>query len=141
MSAIEAIPGAAVTASTQDQLYDEAAQTYGPAWMMLSLHRKGSAKKMPEGADTLTGLRFYRAELERQLDVVRSVWSWYLAPMVPGFVVFTVGSVIPPSHPAAWAKAAFMDVVVAGMFFWVWKLNAKAARCLTKMIEELKAAE
>lgn len=31
MSAIEAIAGAAVTASTQDQLYDEAAQTYGPA--------------------------------------------------------------------------------------------------------------
>ena len=111
------------------------------AWMMLSLHRKGSAKKMPEGADTLTGLRFYRAELERQLEVVSSVWSWYLAPMVPGFVVFTVGSVIPPSHPAAWAKAAFMDVLVAGMFFWVWKLNAKAARCLTRMIEELKAAE
>lgn len=111
------------------------------AWMMVSLYRKGSAKKLPEGVDTLTGLHFYRAELERQREVVRSVWWWYLAPMVPGFLVTTVGDMIKSPHLVTLAKVTIMDVCVLGMFVWVGKMNMKAARCLTRMIEELNGVE
>lgn len=110
-------------------------------WIVVALHRKGSAKSLPEGVDTLNGLKFYRAELERQYRVVKEVWWWYLAPMVPGFVVYTVGYVWMHPHPAGWVKIAVMDVAVTGMFVWVWRMNQKAARCLERMIAELNATE
>ena len=113
----------------------------GMVWIVVQLHRKGSAKSMPAGVDTLTSLRFYRAELERQRAVVSNVWSWYLAPLVPGFVVYTVGYAVSFPRPAAWAGLALMDVIVAALFFAVWKMNMRAARCLQRMIDELEAAE
>jgi len=112
----------------------------GMVWIVVQLHRKGAAKSMPTGVDTLTSLRFYRAELERQLDVVSNVWSWYLAPLVPGFVVYTVGYAITFPRPAAWAGLAFMDLIVAALFFVVWKMNIRAARCLQRMINDLDSA-
>jgi hypothetical protein len=110
-------------------------------WIVAALHRNGSAKRLPEGVDTLTGLRFYRSELERQYGVVKSVWWWYLAPMVPGFVVYTIGYAVKFPRPAAWAGLALMDLIVAGLFYVVWKMNMKAARCLERMIHDLNAAE
>jgi Flp pilus assembly protein TadB len=110
-------------------------------WIVVALHRNGSAKKLPKGVDTLTGLRFYRTELQRQYGVVKSVWWWYLAPMVPGFVVYTIGHAVKSPHPAAWAGLAVMDMIVAGLFYVVWRMNMKAARCLERMINELNAAE
>ncbi|HYM78740.1 MAG TPA: hypothetical protein VE377_22405 [Candidatus Dormibacteraeota bacterium] len=112
----------------------------GMLWIVIQLHLKGSAKSMPAGLDTLTSLRFYRAELERQREVVSKVWSWYLAPMVPGFVVYTVGYAVSVPRPLAWAGLALMDVLIAALFFWIWKMNMRAARCLQRMIDELNAA-
>jgi len=113
----------------------------GLAWVVLQLHRQGSARSMPGGMGTLTCLQFFRADLERQRDVVINVWSWYLAPLVPGFVVLTVGSVIARPYPAGLIAAAFLDAVVAVVFVLVWKMNRRAARCLQRMIDELSAAE
>ncbi len=106
-------------------------------WIVVALHRKGSATKIPAGLDTVTSLRMYRAELERQRRVVASAWSWYLAPMVPGFIVLTVGKAIKTPHPAAWASLILMDAIVAATFFGIWKLNMWAARCLQRMIDGL----
>lgn len=110
-------------------------------WIVISLHWKGSAKKLPHGVDTSTGLRLYRTELERQREVVRGVWWWYLAPLVPGFVVYTIGYAIKFRHPAAWLGLALMDLIVAGMFYVIWRMNMRAARCLDKMIGELNSVE
>jgi len=112
----------------------------GMVWIVVQLHRKGSMKKLPVGVDTLTSMRFYRAELERQREVVSSVWSWYLAPLVPGFLVYTVGYAIRFPRPAAWAGLLLLDAIVAGMFYLIWKLNMRAARCLKHMIDELNGA-
>jgi hypothetical protein len=113
----------------------------GLAWMVVQLYRRGSSKSMPAGLDTHTGLRWYRMELERQRAAVTSVWSWYLAPMVPGIVVDTVGKAIQSPHPATWARMALMDAFFAAAFLLVSKVNARAARCLGRTIDELKAAE
>jgi hypothetical protein len=110
-------------------------------WIVVQLHRKGSATSLPREVDTLTSLRLYRGELERQHAVVRNVWSWYLAPLVPGFVVYTIGYAIKFQRPTAWAGLALMDAIVAGMFVVIWKMNMRAARCLQRMIDELNAAE
>jgi hypothetical protein len=109
-------------------------------WIVVQLHRKGSAKSMPAGVDTLTSLRFYRAELERQREAVTNVWSWYLAPLIPGFLVHTSGYAIKFPRPAAWAGLVLMDTIVAGLFYLVWRMNMRAARCLQRMIDELNGA-
>jgi hypothetical protein len=110
-------------------------------WIVVQLHLKGSSKKLPGGVDTLSGLRFYRAELERQLEVVRSAWSWYLAPLVPGFVVYTIGRAIKVPRLASWVGLALLDLGAAALFVCIWGLNKKAARCLQRMIEELNGAD
>lgn len=110
-------------------------------WIVVQLHRKGSSKKLPNGVDTLTGLRFYRTELERQLETVSSVWSWYLAPLVPGLVVYTIGNAVRVPRLASWAGLALMDLVIAGVFVCIWRMNKKAARCLQRMIEELNGVD
>ena len=111
------------------------------AWVVVQLHRRGSSKSMPTGLDTRSSLRWYRAELERQRAAVLSVWSWYLIPMAPGFVVDTVGKAIQSPHPATWARLLLMDAFGAAAFLLVWKINVRAARCLGRMIDELKTPE
>jgi len=94
---------------------------------------------MPMEVSSLTSLQFYRTQLERQREAVNTVWSWYLAPLIPGLLVYTVWSAIRSPRPAAWLGLALMDVVIAGMFYLIWKMNVRAARCLQRMIDELKA--
>ncbi|HUA13727.1 MAG TPA: hypothetical protein VMG31_00410 [Verrucomicrobiae bacterium] len=110
-------------------------------WIVVQLHRKGSAKRLPEGVDSLTSLRLYRAELERQREVVSSVWWWYLAPLVPGFVVYTIGYAIKIPRPVAWAGLLLLDAIISAMFYGIWKMNMRAARCLQRMIDELNGAQ
>jgi len=113
----------------------------GLAWVVFQLHRQGSAKSMPGAMGTLTCLQFFRAELERQREVVANVWSWYLAPLVPGFVAITAASVIARPYPAGLVAATVLDAFVAVVFLLVLKMNRRAVRCLQRMIDELSAAE
>lgn len=113
----------------------------GLGWVVFQLHRKGSARTMPADMGTSTSLQFFRAELERQRDAVKNVWSWYLAPLVPGFLLLTAGSLMARPYPYGLISAAIMDGFVAVVFFVVWRMNMRAARCLQRMIDELCAAE
>jgi hypothetical protein len=113
----------------------------GLGWVVFQLHRKGSAKTMPEAMGASTSIQFFRAALERQRDVVKNVWPWYLAPLVPGFVVLTIGYAMARPFPAGFISAALLDACVAALFYGVWMMNARAARCLQRSIDELKAAE
>jgi uncharacterized membrane protein YjjB (DUF3815 family) len=113
----------------------------GLGWVVFQLHRKGSARSMPAALGTSTCLQCFRAELERQRDVVKNVWPWYLAPLVPGFVILTAAYMQALPFPASLAAAAWLDGIVAVLFFLVWKMNVRAARCLQRTIDELYAAE
>ena len=111
------------------------------AWITVNLHRKGSSKTIPAGLDTRTTLSLYRAELERQREAAATVWSWYLAPLVPGLAVLSVGRAIQSPHLLTWIRLAVADGLVAAGLVLVWRLNLRAARCLERTIDELKAAE
>lgn len=113
----------------------------GMMWIVVQLRRKAAARSIPMEADTLTSLRLYRAELERQRDVVNNVWPWYLAPLVPGFAVYTVAYAIAFPRPISWAGLVLLDVIIAALFFGVWKMNLRAARCLQRMIDNLNGAQ
>ena len=109
----------------------------GMLWIVIQLRRKASARNIPIEADTSTSLRLYRAELERQRDVVKNVWPWYLAPLVPGFVAYTLAYAISFPRPLGWTRVGLLDAVIAAIFFGVWKMNLRAARCLQRMIDDL----
>ncbi len=113
----------------------------GLGWVVVQLHRKGAPRSMPAAAGGSTSLQFFRAELERQRDAVRTVWSWYLAPLVPGFVFLTLAVMLSSPSSARMVRITLADGTVAALFFFVWKLNQRAARCLQRTIDELDAAE
>jgi len=109
-------------------------------WIVIALHYMGSAKRTPVDVDTLTTHQFYRTELERQLAVVKNVWWWYLAPLVPGCIACTVSYVMKPHHTGVWGGLIFMNALFVVSFYAVWRLNMRAARCLERMINDLNAA-
>lgn len=113
----------------------------GTAYVMYQLHRKGSSRRMPEELGTGSSLQFYRSELERQRDLVSNVWPWYLAPVVPGLLLLAITSIV--HNRQLWHVAAlvFWYGLIAVFFVFVWKLNARAARRLQRMIDDLGAAE
>jgi hypothetical protein len=129
--------------TTHDVLFRTAYVLFiaGLGWVVFQLHRKGSAKTMPEAMGASTSVQFFRAELERQRDVVKNVWPWYLAPLVPGFVILTIGYAMARPFPAGLISAGLLDACVAALFYGVWRMNARAARCLQRTIDELQAAE
>lgn len=113
----------------------------GLGWVAFQLHRKASPRTMPSAMGASTSLEFFRSELERQRDAVKNVWPWYLAPLVPGFVILTAAYTRARPYPAGLASAVWLDGIVALLFFLVWKMNQRAARRLQRIIDELYAAE
>lgn len=113
----------------------------GILWVVVQLHRRGAVRNMPSSLGTAPSLTFFRTELERQRDLVANVWSWYLAPMVPGFVLLTAEIARHRPFPASLGGIAMMDGGVAVLFYAVWRLNLRAARCLQRTIDELEMSE
>jgi len=115
----------------------------GAVCVVYQLHRRGSAASAPSDLGLTTGLAFYRQELERQRDLLQSVWRWYLGPFIPGLAVFTLGAAItnPARSPYAWLFAGWYALVVAIGLLLVARLNQRAAGRLQRQIDELNAAE
>ena len=122
----------------------------GTLYVMFELHRRASAEPAPAELALTSCVEFQRRQLERQRDALRSVWSWYLLPFVPGICVFLVGLFefgVRTAHAAGRSFNAgtivvsfgLVSAVAAGVFFAVWKLNLRAARKLEAQIEELNA--
>jgi hypothetical protein len=113
----------------------------GLSYMSFQLHRKGAARLMPSDMGASSCLKFYRSELERQRNILADVWPWYLAPLVPGFAVYTLAFCLTNPHWWSIVGMAVMDGVAAAVFIGIWKLNARAARSLQKRIDELNRTE
>jgi hypothetical protein len=110
-------------------------------WIAIQLHRKGSVKSLPAGLEASSSLQFFRSELERQRDTVKNVWPWYLAPMVPGYVMLTIAYAVSFHRPVQWIGVAAFDLFIVLLFIGIWKMNQRAARCLQRSIDELNAAQ
>jgi hypothetical protein len=117
----------------------------GTLYVMYELHRRASARTAPAELGMSTCLDFHRRELERQRDALRSVWTWYLLPFVPGMIVFLAGMawIVLKANPAVMLRALIglgvMGIVVAAVFFAVWKLNRWTANKLQSRIDALNA--
>jgi Flp pilus assembly protein TadB len=113
----------------------------GMAYALHQLHRKGQSRSMPDQMGTASSLEFYRGELERQRELVSNVWPWYLGPFVPGLVLSAIASVTRNPQPLHIAALALWYGLIAVFFIFVWRLNVRAARCLQRMIDDLRRAE
>lgn len=90
-----------------------------------------------------SGLEFYRGELARQRDLFQSVGKWYLAPLIPGWVLLEVAFArANPGHARHFALFfTLFNLLVAAVFVFVWKLNQRTARGRERQIDELDALQ
>jgi hypothetical protein len=110
----------------------------GVLYMVVQLYRRASAGALPADLAVTASIEFHRRELVRQRDLLRSVWRWYVAPMVPGLVVFAAGSI--PRHSPFWVYLAVALFFLAGLGGIVW-LNYRGAQRLGRQIAELDNLE
>ena len=111
----------------------------GLAYMAYQLHRRTSPRNMPGDLGAVSSLRFHRAELERQMDFLRHIWKWYLGPMIPGLLAFSLATMTGDHHRLL--RLVLMNSLFAGCLVLVWRLNAYAVRCLQARIDELRRIE
>ncbi len=106
----------------------------GVAFVGRRLYRHGAASTIPEDLALHDGLQFHRRQLERQRDLLRGVWTWYLLPLVPGLVILLAAL---GRHPRKFWPALFTGVLAAAFFFFVGRLNWRAADKLQREIDRL----
>jgi len=96
----------------------------------------GSAASLQDNVGINNSLEFYRAQLERQRDLLRSVWIWFLLPFVPGFVVGLIGYArAQPSHQAATIVYSVLAMLLG---IGLHLLNHRAAVRLQRVLDRLK---
>ena len=112
----------------------------GVVYVVWQLHARGSSKTVPQDAGLSSYVDFQRRELERQRDAIEErVWSWYLAPLIPGMAVLLTafGRANPKHTPYIWLIVGIEALLMGAMCFWIAKLNSAAARKLQVQIDEL----
>ena len=108
----------------------------GTLFAMYQLYKKSSPGAVPADLGLTASLEFHRRELERQRELLQSVWKWYLAPLYPGLLVFTIGTM--PKRGRGMALFGLICAMVFGAgFVWSWWINRRAADRITRQIEEL----
>jgi hypothetical protein len=99
-------------------------------------------RRMPDGLGLKEALTFYRTALEGQHRAVRTMWRWYLLPIIPGMLFVMAGSTMAAvgrGRPA-WPGAVSLAVVaLIGVAVHFGALGA--TRKLRVRIDALKVAE
>lgn len=115
----------------------------GAAYVAFALHTKaGATGGQPDGGEPL--MDFHRAELVRQRNALATVPRWYLAPFVPGMLVFVGGVSFSPDTGlpllARLIQFGTAVVIVGAVFAGVAWLNARAVKQLDARITALDNA-
>lgn len=116
----------------------------GALYVCWKLHALAGAESV-SGPDTASSLaEFHRAQLVRQRTALASVWQWYLAPFVPGMLVFILGTSLSADTnlpmAARLVSAATSLGMGAAIFGTVWWLNQRVVKRLDREIAEIDAA-
>jgi hypothetical protein len=106
-------------------------------YAIVQLHRRASAQALPGIDAAIPTLAFHRQQLVRQRDALRSVWAWYVAPFIPGVIVFRWGVETELGAGAPFARGAPANAMIAGVFVIVILVNFYAAWKLQRQINKL----
>jgi hypothetical protein len=109
----------------------------GTLVIMDQLRRRASRRPMPGENVGIPCLEFHRSELVRQRDALRSVWLWYIAPLVPGLVVFRLGVETELSASGPFFQGLLPNLVLVAILLCVAGLNFLVARLLQRRIDAL----
>jgi hypothetical protein len=113
----------------------------GTLYILFHLSTRAASLPVPgSGAGVAESCaRFHRRELERQRELLRTVWAWYLGPLVPGLLVMFVDGFIDAWSKGGGAIVASLGsaLVTALVFLGVWRLNALGAKKLQREIDAL----
>ena len=115
----------------------------GTLYVVFMLHRKGgTGGALPDGAVSLAD--YHRAELVKQRGALATVWRWYLAPFVPGMLVFIGGVSFAPETGLPLAARLIQFGTSAGLvgavFAGIAWLNARTVKKLDTEIAALDRA-
>jgi hypothetical protein len=108
-------------------------EVLGGLFVMFQLHRHASIGELPAERLALPYLSYYREQLVRQRDLLRSVWLWYIGPLVPGFCVMFWGMAQPNPADFPWQITAV--IIVPCMV--VIAMNVRVAKQIQGEIDKL----
>lgn len=110
----------------------------GTIYVLVQIHRRGSARSVPANAGARASIQFHRLELERQRDALRTVWRWYLLPLAPALAATFTEVAIKRG-----VNAPLIGSIILGtlLFVGIWALNRWGARKLDRKIQELQTME
>lgn len=100
------------------------------------LHRWGTAATLPSDLALTTALEFHRVQLERQRDLRRGVWWWYLLPFAPGFLVMEIGQLL--AHPERRSRIIAVSVLVMASGVGIYARSRRAAARIQRQIDRLE---
>ena len=141
---LEYVAGAAVVAAFAIRMWWESSAVVRASGVMViaatlfvtyRLHQRGAATQLPAELGLKPAIDFHRAQLERQRDLVRSVWRWYLLPFMPGLVGLQIGLGL--SGRAPLGKVVMQTAVICALFAAIQGVNRLAARRLQQRIDRL----
>lgn len=92
----------------------------GIGWAMYQWRRRIHALPAASAADT--GVAFYIRELEHKRDLHRTLWRWYLLPMIPGAVGLLTWKMfadpVTSGTPRAWVVSGLVLAwIAAGLIY------------------------
>ncbi|GAA4128413.1 hypothetical protein ACFFTN_04330 [Aminobacter aganoensis] len=107
----------------------------GAAAAIFQLRRRAGGQAFIDGSSNTSAA--YRAELVRQRDALRSIFSWYVAPFLPGLLlIYGAGFFEPDGIEWGTLIPGFLTVAFG---IWLVRANHKAADGLDQEIKGLDA--
>jgi len=100
------------------------------------LHVHGSAASLRTDWGMKSSLDFYRAQLERQRDLLHGVWRWCLLPFVPGLVVLLIAYA--HAQPARVSFGVAYGVLALSLGVGLHALNRHVAARIQRELDRLK---
>lgn len=116
----------------------------GQAIVLARLWTRGVPSASPSpAAPTREHLAHLRSELARERELLKSVLSWYIAPIAPGVLLIPIGALIAMIDVAPalwiWATGATFAAATMGVFAVIRGMNRRAAEKLARELEALRA--
>ncbi len=113
----------------------------GALYVCWKLHSLGRAAEVAASDHASSLADFHRAELMRQRAALATVWRWYLAPFLPGMLVF-LGAVTLVADTGLPLEARLRTFVfgvglMAAVFAAIGWLNARSVKALDAEIAEI----
>jgi hypothetical protein len=108
----------------------------GEAVVVAGVWRRSRRAAAPPDGTTAEVLAHYRGELLRERETLRTVWRWYLAPVLPGLVLFPVAVCVQVGIRAL-PVGVGCAVATLGVCALVVAVNRRAAGKVAREIEAL----